>query len=180
MGNTGPGGGKVFYDAGTIKSWGRYLEAAPTDYKVGTDERTGAEWGCRGTLTEATAEAIGTGKANTDKILTICTTDGIAADVANKYSTTNTVDAPGAAGQWFLPSKDELNELCKYARTQTTGTSTVRCDSSEALRNGFAADFYWSSSEDYEYRAWYQVFYNGYQYYNGRLTNYYVRPVRAF
>ena len=180
MGNTGPGGGKVFYDAGTIKSWGRYLEAAPTDYKVGTDERTGAEWGCRGTLTEATAEAIGTGKANTDKILTICTTDGIAADVANKYSTTNTVDAPGAAGQWFLPSKDELNELCKYARTQTTGTSTVRCDSSEALRNGFAADFYWSSSEDYEYRAWYQTFYNGYQYYNGKPNTYYLRPVRAF
>ena len=175
MGNTGPGGGKVFYDAGTIKSWGRYLEAAPNDYKVGTAARTRVQWGCRGTLTGATAEAIGTGKANTDKILTICTTADIAADVANKYFTST-----AGAGQWFLPSKDELNELCKYARTQTTGTSTVGCDSSGALRNGFAGDLYWSSSEDYEYRAWYQVFYNGYQYYNGRLTNYYVRPVRAF
>jgi alpha-tubulin suppressor-like RCC1 family protein len=31
IGDTGPGGGKVFYDAGSTQQWGRYLEAATTN-----------------------------------------------------------------------------------------------------------------------------------------------------
>lgn len=32
IGDTGPGGGIVFYDAGSRQSWGRYLEVAPTGW----------------------------------------------------------------------------------------------------------------------------------------------------
>ncbi len=164
IGETGPGGGKVFYVAAELQPWGRYLEAAPTDYQV-DNVRAKVAWGCQGTSTGATATAIGTGKANTATILAKCTTAGIAADVANKYSTTNTVDAPGAAGQWFLPSKDELNQM--YINRVAIG--------------GFlnAAD-YWSSSENRASLAWFQVLGFGSQGSSSKNYTSCVRPVRAF
>ena len=174
MGDTGPGGGIVFYDAGAKQLWGRYLEAAPTDYQV-SNARTSVQWGCYYTLIGAIDTAIGTGKANTNTILTKCTTVGIAADVADKYSTSTV-----AAGQWFLPSGDELNELCKYALNQTTGNTAEICSNSGTLRTGFAASYYWSSSEYDANVAWNQHFYNGSQYSYNKDNTFYVRPVRAF
>ena len=158
VGQTGPGGGVVFYDAGSIQPWGRYLEAAPADYKV-NGARALAEWGCINTSTGATATAIGTGKTNTAAILATCTTAGIAADVAIKYST-NTA----ATGQWFLPSKDELNEM--YFKRDVIG--------------GFVADFYWSSSDRGAIYAWMHGFNVGLQIGNSKDIALYVRPVRAF
>ena len=185
IGDAGPGGGIVFYVAPTaftcgedLKATCTYLEAAKTDYQVNGLTEVVA-WGCPGVYTGATATAIGTGKANTATILKKCTTVGIAADVANKYSTST-----AGAGQWFLPSKDELNELCKYARNtgQAVG-ATIRCENGSTgfvLRSGFAADVYWSSSEYVANSAWYQNFLYGYQSLISKLNFYYVRPVRAF
>ena len=174
VGDIGPGGGKVFYVAPTPQTWGTYLEAAPTDYEV-NGLSASLVWGCDGISTEATATAIGTGKANTATILLGCTMAGIAADVANKYSTST-----AAAGQWFLPSRDELNELCKYARqtNQALGGDTVCIGGS--LRTGFVADRYRSSSDFDERRAWHQYFDDGRQYFNSKSYAGYVRPVRAF
>ena len=158
IGETGPGGGKVFYVAPTQQPWGRYLEVAPTDYQV-NNVRAKVAWGCSGTSPDSTAKGIGTGKANTDMILAMCKTVGIAADVANKYSTST-----AGAGQWFLPSRDELNQM--YINRVAIG--------------GFlnAAD-YWSSSASPAV-AWFQVFGLGSQYFNGKNYTSYVRPVRAF
>ena len=44
------------------------------------------------------------------------------------------------AGQWFIPSMNELNELCKYARGQTTGDLTVACTSGGTLKTGITND----------------------------------------
>jgi hypothetical protein len=178
VGDTGPGGGIVFYDAGTAQPWGRYLEAAPTDYRVnGMRARFG--WGCDGITPGKTATAIGTGYGNTARILSQglskCVSGGTAAEVANKYSThgdggsSTSEDAvstdDGWAGQWFLPSKDELKLM--YDNRIAIG--------------GFSADyFYWSSSEDDASIAWAQSFSNGSQRYSNKYSNNYVRPVRAF
>ena len=179
MGETGPGGGTVFYVAAELQTWGTYLEVAPTDYQV-DDSRAKVAWGCQDARTTATATAIGTGKANTATILAKCNTAGIAADVANKYSTST-----AGVGQWFLPSRDELNELCKIysnGRTDTTQWSAYQngCTGNTAPTGGFAADDYWSSSEDGANVAWFQFFNYGYQYFNFKNLTFYVRPVRAF
>jgi hypothetical protein len=66
---------------------------------------------------------------------------------------------------WRLPTDKELNLL--YINKDVVG--------------GFAAYFYWSSSEYPNNLAWYQSFSNGYQYYYVDITfTFYVRCVRDF
>ena len=92
------------------------------------------------------------------------------------------------AGQWFIPSMNELNELCKYARGQTTGVLTVKCDSSGTLKTGTANDLggfvgydYWSSSEQDAVYARYQWFGDGrFDTYFKDDSTIYLRPIRAF
>ena len=68
---------------------------------------------------------------------------------------------------WYLPSKFELNLL--YMNLHKKGLV------------GFAANHYWSSTEENNFNAWFQVFSSGNQYYVGKnygIPN--VRAVRAF
>jgi len=100
-----------------------------------------------------------------------------------------------SAGQWFIPSMNELNELCKYARGQVTGVLTTRCNITGTLKTGTADDLggfmnaYWSSSESVsaglDGGVWYQDFAGGnpgYQLANNRTDGgtIWVRPIRAF
>lgn len=148
LGDTGPAGGIVFYitDAGA-----HGLEAAPVDH-------IDAPWGCVGTvITGADGFAVGTGAQNTADILEGCNEAGIAARIAADYSLNGFDD-------WYLPSKDELNQL--HINRDVVG--------------GFADGLYWSSTEDNSYRAWFQNVFSGYQ---GRFTKdrtLRVRAVRAF
>ncbi|MDZ7577059.1 MAG: DUF1566 domain-containing protein [Candidatus Nanopelagicales bacterium] len=159
VGEPGPGGGTIFYrDAATELCF----EAAPSGWNGGGSDPSLA-WGtgkCASTSI-ATVTAIGKGEANTTAI-----TSNAACDTAVKAPAAWAAKnyAGGGLSDWFLPSKDELNQL--YAQKATVG--------------GFAVDYYWSSSRNYAGGAWYQSFGNGGQYTDPKSSAYRVRPVRAF
>jgi hypothetical protein len=195
VGDTGPGGGKIFYVAGgTFTSTGsacntngaggistcKYLEAAPTS---GTNAWTDATYAWSGNTTVrigATAEgtAIGTGYANT---LAIFGQDPGGATADKAATKARAYGGPNNLSDWYLPSKDELNQMCKWARGQAWTTDATLCDTSGTLKSGFVAGYYWSSSEGgAAAAAWSQYFLDGAQLNGGKITTFYVRPVRAF
>jgi hypothetical protein len=205
VGDRGPGGGIVYYvSAANFTSTGstcntacKYLEVAPATWQTGTVANDGLYvWSTdTGVATEQDAATLGTesgftdekenwkigkGFSNTNLMkVTSATSDAQAAVLAYAGNST--------AGQWFIPSMNELNELCKYARGQTTGVLTVACNSTGTLKTGtandlggFVGDYYWSSSEYAANGAWDQYFDSGLQ--GGATKGFtdYVRPVRAF
>lgn len=154
------GGGIVFY----VYDNGQHgLIAATADQNGGV----GIRW-CAGTLTYtmAFADGVGAGKVNTAIIIANQGFgDGApyAARICNEYSVT----VGGVYyGDWYLPSKYELNLL--YLQKVVLGI--------------FAENFYWSSIETNDsYGAWSQHFGNGYQYYYlNKFNTSYVRAIRSF
>ena len=121
IGSKGPGGGVVFYDAGSRQSWGRYLEVAPhgwsgtaMDPKVTWCE-TGSEYfnfqknpTSSVSIESFTGTEIGISTKNTDLMAAKCA-DG-AANRARSYT-------GGGKSDWSLPSRDDMDLLFKYAMT---------------------------------------------------------------
>jgi hypothetical protein len=196
VGVQGPGGGTIFYVDSTNEIPGYdYLEAAPADATFASSATTGV-WATTvakcGTAANANCQAsyitdagsalkylaLGTGRAATAEIVARHKAGSVAqnlyaAGVADGYTT-------ATASDWFLPSVDELNELCKYARNtgQAVG-ATILC-AGGTLRTGFASGRYWSSSEDVSTLAWLLFFNDGSRGNFNKANSYYVRPVRAF
>jgi hypothetical protein len=115
---------------------------------------------------------IGKGKANTNLMVSRCSSG--AGVLANAYK-------GGGKSDWFLPSRDELNELCKYAKYQATGKGDDVCQKGTSSVGGFDYQPLWSSSEATAGGAWGQNFYYGT--YIENLSKYNltsVRPIRAF
>ena len=178
VGETGPGGGVVFYvqAAGgtftcgaTLTSTCKYLEAAPTD------QSTGAWCDDTASALGATATAIGTGMANTTTADATCTTGAI--QIAADYTNNSKTD-------WHLPSKDELNQMCKWQRGVDWTSDATMCTSgslnSGKGASGFSTSYYWSSSEQDATNAWYQSFNSGNQFDHTKKWVTFVRAVRAF
>ena len=173
LGDTGPGGGTIFYVAPTgtyFTAQGapcgttcRYLEAAPTS---GTRAWIDSTYGWSGNITTAigtTGTAIGTGYSNT---LAIVAQSG-GGNAPNKAATVSRAyRGPNNLTDWFLPSKDEAKALYD----------------NRAFVSGAPGNYIWSSSEASANSAWRQYFYtdvqetDGKQYTNGAA----VRPIRAF
>jgi hypothetical protein len=128
VGDTGPAGGKVFYDKGNTTGGWRFLEAATTDLAI-----VNPQWKTTQTLTSGTATGIGTGYANTYTALA-GTTHPAAEQARNAIR--------GGFNDWFLPSKDELNLM----------------NQQKTMIGGFYNSGYWSSSEVDAANAWAQWF----------------------
>ena len=214
VGDRGPGGGIVYYVSATnFTSTGstcnttcKYLEVAPatwqsagvtvaddpfyiwstnTTVSTGQDLTTTSTEGIAAMSTyEKLNWKIGQGFYNTS-VMKVSGATSTAQAVVLAYAGTDS-----SSGQWFIPSMNELNELCKYARGQTTGDPTLACvTGSGTFKNtgnagtdlgGFVENYYWSSTEGGTNYAWGQRFDNGFQGSYDKNYTYYVRPVRAF
>ena len=153
IGQTGPGGGIVFYDEGSVQSWGRYLEAATSATSPSWTD-TNAQWRSGfNTNVTGTSTSIGTGRANTLLMGSIP-----AATLCKNFT-------GGGKTDWFLPSYDELNQL--YLQRATVG-------------GFFSASSYWSSSQRQTNAAYGQFWGNGARTDYDKTENFRVRPIRAF
>jgi len=148
-----------------------------------------------GNVPGATGTAIGTGYKNTLAILAAgnSQSSGMVAAYADEYVFDGKDD-------WYLPSKDELNELCKaVSATNIDRSPAGGCPGISGISKHFDAGYYWSSSQsspsasremceninserpDEAYScAWYQDFVNGAQGAQSKYVTAYVRLIRAF
>ena len=197
VGMQGPGGGTVFF----VDTEGRYsdfdyLEVAPEDAATGvawstTTPHCGllANTSCQAAFVTTSGEAInygaiGTGRAATAAIVARHDVGGVAktdyaAGVADAYTTPT-------ASDWWLPSFEELREVCKFAlNVPPDETDCGAFEGPPTLRSGFFPRDYWSSSEwtvrSSGTAAWIQAFSEGSYGSSGKSNSTKsVRPVRGF
>ena len=176
IGDTGPAGGIVFYDAGSTQTvtytvnnvsytytW-RYLEAAPENLSA-------CYWGSTDGIS-GTSKEIGTGKGNTAVIMskTSETSKHDAAKACDDYVYPKTGDKQ--FDDWFLPSEEELEALCNNIYKNSKISNEVR----EQLNSTF-----WTSSQYSSLGVWFGTFSTAYfSYMVGTVASYSVRPIRSF
>jgi alpha-tubulin suppressor-like RCC1 family protein len=199
VGDIGPGGGIVYYvsrlpfkaPGAACDPFCNYLEVSPTNWQTHpsinsteiymSSSEPARDWGASVNIVGANGFEIGDGYWNSYLIDAGVgnTEDWSAAALARSYT-------GGGKQDWFLPSVKELNELCKYARQQTTGDTKVPCTSSGSLRAGFASgsfSLYKSSTEKSSIHSYSQFFANqpGLVIEEDYKTNEArVRPIRVF
>jgi hypothetical protein len=207
IGETGPGGGTIFYVASTPFACGparaaicKYLEAAPANWSGGGDPtRAWANTTYQSTAVNngsspqtAKAIEIGWGYSNTRAIILQGNTDPNTSAAALADAYTATVSSV-VYDDWYLPSKYELNEMCKWARGVAGTPVTTLCTGGLAnagvmfngatINPGFqSAKAYWSSTEVGANTAGYIYFPHASQAESnkGNGNTEHVRPIRAF
>ena len=180
VGDIGPGGGIVFYDAGRTTAVGRYFEIAPKSCEGErlpwrpANNKKGVYLGRSAAKMRVEAKQLGMGKINTDLIVQTISTGNYAAKFASD-------SVCGGKDDWFLPSKDELDiAFNRLAQNRVAGNDTPV--------GGFNKGYYWTSTSYNDKTAWTQYFMDGQQFdrvqtLDGNAkppTPFRVRPVRAF
>ena len=149
IGDTGPGQGIVFF----ISADGEHgLEAAPSN------QGTGIKWSNQyDTVINAVRNGVNAGLYNTERIIINQGGGNYAAQLCANYR-------GGGYGDWYLPSKRELNLLYRQ----------------KAVVGGFANDYYWSSTAYIGDLAFAQYFKDGFKYDDDTDHLLRVRAIRAF
>ena len=145
------GGGIIFW----LDASGQHGLIAAT-----ADQSTGVVWtntDFHSIVSNAVRDGVNGGLANTERIIKQAGAGSYAAQLCANYQ-------GGNYGDWYLPSKFELNLL--YLQKNVVG--------------GFANNFYWSSTEKNNTVAWSQNFLGGNQYDYNKHYTYFVRAIRAF
>lgn len=158
-GQTGPGGGIVFFDNGNNAGGLRYLECAPND------QSAGIQWGCSGTLI-GTTNGNGAPDSITNKIVAGCNEPSFAAKLCFNL-------VLGSKSDWYLPGNFELTFMDINLHKKNLG-------------NFSAANLYWSSDEanstqasaaDFGYGQQMGQMFSSFQ---DKISTYRVRAVRAY
>ncbi|MGA1569756.1 MAG: hypothetical protein ACO38K_08840 [Ilumatobacteraceae bacterium] len=174
VGDTGPGGGTVVYDAGSVQPWGRYLEVAPASWS-GVDDGSYRPVWCDtpASVTGADGEAIGTGASNTAAMVAGCGS-GAAVDVV--------AYAGGGLTDWFLPSADEQREVCKFAHADYRGAELCTNSNYSYINNIGFTNHYWTSTQVSSTLAieTFMPFGNDYRTEDASTSYISARPIRAF
>ena len=170
VGDTGPGGGIIIYylaagfncgpsftDTGSPTGGKcKYLESAPiyTGYDWNSNYY---RWSGDTTTSVTTSTAIGAGYKNTLAIVAQSNVASRAGTIARAFRGPNNFD------DWYLPSKDELNQV--YIQRSAIGVTSI---------------FHWTSSQTSNTEAYNQNFNTGTNGASNKNNELYVRPIRAF
>jgi len=141
-----------------------------------SDQSSGVRWHA-GTLGNTQAKGNGpfSGEANTAIIITAQVAIGddgntYAARICNELQ----VNEGGKTyGDWYLPSKEELNQI--YLNKTTINATAVGNGGVDLTTNN-----YWSSTENDSINAWMQRFNTGVRTIYTKASTYDVRAIRAF
>ena len=119
-------------------------------------------------LEESTKTGLVYGKANTYKILEMGSELDLDESNCATYRVSRYSTAKTSAGDWWLPSKDELDLMYKSQKDRVLATLLGE------------TTYYWSSSMSDDRYAWGQDFDDGDQYNDYDGYYYSVRGVRSF
>jgi hypothetical protein len=197
VGDTGPGGGQIFYTSNAGFNCGssfsatgsptgglcHYLEAAPVTWAGSSDpSKIWADAGYVITVISGialdgspynNAAGIGLGYKNSTLIVAQGNSTATAAGSARAYN-------GGGKSDWYLPTTAELNLLCQWSRGMAQDV-TALCNSGSDNANFFTNPAYWSSSQTLADQA--RILYfngSGAQDSRAKGDNNKVRPIRAF
>ena len=206
IGETGPGGGWIFYydaagfncgpdfNATGSPTGGKcnYLEVAPSGWNTGSDPtKAWANFSWNSEVPNVTKQnsgwntsaGIGLGYKDSRAIVTYGNDATSAAGAARAYT-------GGSKSDWYLPSPVESNLLCQWARgvpssiTTTCTGGTLNSATYGASSAGFISDYYWTSTQGDGYPNYASTFHFGLvsptQNTRQKNTLNRVRPIRAF